>query len=238
MPTTGNKGKPVLAGSDSFAPYTHINNAVDWAETFASVRNVADSTAMNALSGTANVWVGLVVYHTSGTYAGTFWLCTAVAGSPQTGTWVNLGVGLAPRIDLTRTTNATGFFTSGTTGTVSGWTTVQNRGGFTESTGTVTVPLTGRYNITGNFAFGSQATAIGYRMHQLVFGGSSTFILRTIQTGVNGIAHYGGYTATGIKLTAGDTVALAGLQNSGVALDLTAATASFPARLTIEYVGA
>ena len=29
MPTTGSKSKPILAGTDAFAPYTHINNAVN-----------------------------------------------------------------------------------------------------------------------------------------------------------------------------------------------------------------
>jgi hypothetical protein len=86
MPTTSTKGKPVLAGTDAFNPQVHINNAVDWAETFANVRNVADSTAMNALSGN-DVWVGLSVFHLGGSYPGSVWTCTATSGSPVTGTW-------------------------------------------------------------------------------------------------------------------------------------------------------
>ena len=146
MPTTSTKGKPVLAGTDAFAPFTHINSAVNWAETFASVRNVTDSTAMNALSGN-DVWVGLTVYHTSGTYAGTYWTCTATSGSPATGTWKLQSIGAAPRAELVKTSAQT-FSASGTNYDVTNWTSVETRGiTVNTTTGVITIVVPGSYNI-------------------------------------------------------------------------------------------
>lgn len=232
MPTTSTKGKPVLAGTDAFAPYTHINNAVNWAETFASVRNVADSTAMNALSGN-DVWVGLTVYHTSGTYAGNYWVCTATSGSPATGTWKLLNIGTVPRLELTRITTGTNFFTSSSTANITGYTQTENRGGFTEASGVVTVPVAGRYNIFGQFAYSASAT--GYRSYTLVCSGSQTQSFRNIWQAQSG-SGLGTIAANGIKLAAGDTIVMQGLQNSGAALDLQYTT-GFPTKLVIEYVG-
>lgn len=230
MPTTGNKGKPVLAGTDSFAPYTHINNAVDWAETFANVRSIADSTAMNALSGTANVWVGLVVYHTSGTYAGTYWVCTAVSGSPQTGTWKMMGIANTPRTELTKTSSQT--LTSGTATTITSWTVVENRGMTANaSTGSITIPVTGRYNVYAQLVYTANAT--GSRWCTVLRNGSPAYRNAISVPASSSSSQFMSCTAVGITLTAGDVMTVQGLQQSGANLDVTT-TCSF----VVEYIGA
>lgn len=230
MPTTGNKGKPVLAGSDAFAPHTHINNAVDWIETFANVRSVTDSTAMNALSGTANVWVGLVVYHTGSTYAGTFWLCTAVAGSPQTGTWKMMGIGGSPRVELNKTTTQSVSHNVGTD--IISWTSIESRGMTSNaSLGTITIPVTGRYNIFAQVVYAANAT--GSRWITILRNGSSAYRNSVAVPASSSSAQFMSCTVTGATLTAGDVLSISALQQSGAALNVQSTCA-----FIVEYVGA
>lgn len=239
MPTTSTKGKPVLAGTDAFAPYTHINSAVNWAETFASVRNVADSTAMNALSGN-DVWVGLTVYHTGGTYAGNFWVCSATSGSPASGTWSMLPIGIAiPRFEATFSTGSwpsvatTTYQTMGVTGSTP-WTSTSTKGGmtFNATNGQVTVPLTGRYNIYGMTSWTPNANG-GRLMTFLVNG---TTVQRQINYGVSGAVDANVMLSIPTwQLTAGNTVAFQNWQSSGGNLAIN--NSSTPTKIIIEYVG-
>ena len=143
--------------------------------------------------------------------------------------------GQMPRCELTRSSTGTNFFTSGSTITITGWTQTELRGGFTESSGVVTVPLTGRYNVTGFFAFGT-ANTTGYRLFQIAQGGSMTKIWRNSVAPVSGAAPMCTLSINGVKLTAGDTLVLQGIQNSGSSLDLYY-VAGFESKFIVEYVG-
>lgn len=232
MPTTGSKGKPVLAGTDAFAPYTHINSAVNWAETFANVRNVADSTAMNALAGT-DLWTGLTVFHTSGTYAFSYWVYNGSAWK-----MLNLGEG-TPRFEATFSTgtwSAVASSTYQTMGTAAStpWTTTLTRGGmsFSSATGAVTVPVTGRYNIYAMSSWTPNATG-GRLMTFLV---NSTTVQRVMNFQASGTIDLNmTLSIPGWQLTAGNTVAFQNWQSSGGTLAIN--NSSTPTKIIIEYVG-
>ena len=225
MATVGAKNQPIVQTTDTFNPVSDINTLSNWvANNYANFKVLSGATVHTSLTG-ADLFAGLVVWESS---TGQFW---QYSGS----TWVLLGLGTTPRLELTRTTTATGFFTSGTVTTVSGWATTESRGGFTESSGTVTVPVTGRYNLYGQIVYSSNAN--GYRAYEIVCAGSQGQSFRNIWPAPSTATAIGVVSATGVKLVAGDTVKLTGLQSSGSALDLAPLT-NYPVKLVIEYLGA
>ena len=224
MATTGAKNQPLVATTDTFNPVADINTLSNWvANNYASAKILTGSTLHTALTG-ADLFPELRVFETS---TGQVWRYTGSA-------WVLEPLGTPPRIELTITATSTGYFTSGTSRIISGWTTTQNRGGFTESAGVVTVPVAGRYNVFGQFQYGVQATAAGARVWQINLGSGA--IYRNSAPAVNANTAYGTVAVTGLSVAAGETFALWGLHTAGVALDL-AATTQIPTKLIIEYVG-
>lgn len=219
MATVGSKNQPIIVTTDTFNPVTDINNGVNWSATFANVRNVASATARNALSG-ADLWQGLSVYQVDTgefyTYNGTAW---------QLGG----GLGVAPRIELTRT--ATQTSTTATATTQTGWTQTAIRGGFTEASGVVTIPRTGKYNIFLQVNWAANAT--GHRALSIVSGGSP--ILRASGMTVTTSSTETNLQVTGlsIPLASGATLTPQALQTSGGALNTTGATV--PMKFIVEW---
>lgn len=224
MATLGSKNQPIVQTSDTFNPAADINTLANWvANNYASVKILTGSTVHTSLSG-SDLFAGLLCYEQS---TGQYWRYNGSG-------WLLEPIGDVPRIQLDRTSAGTGFFTSGTTTTISGWTATQNRGGFTESSGVVTVPFSGRYNISGFFGYNSNTS--GYRVWQINCNGSSNQIFRNIWNPISGTS-MGSVVASGVRLVAGDTVALQGLQSSGSTIDLFYQS-GFRTNFTIEYVGA
>lgn len=143
--------------------------------------------------------------------------------------------GQMPRIELTRASAGTNFFTTGNMITLSGWTVTENRGGFSQTSGVVTVPIAGRYSITGSFGFGT-ANAAGYRVWNVLQGGSGNKQWRNTSAQTSSAVPMSTLSASGVKLAANDTLALQGLQNSGSSLDLYYGS-GFESKFIIEYVG-
>jgi len=225
MATTGAKNQPLVATTDTFNPQGDINTLANWvANNYASAKILTGATLHTALTG-SDLFAELRVFETS---TGQVWRYTGSA-------WVLEPLGTPPRIELTITTTSTSYFTTGVSRTVSGWTVTQNRGGFTESSGVVTVPVAGRYNVFGQFQYGIQATAAGARVWQVNLG--SGVIYRNSAPAVNANTAYGTVAVTGVSVAAGETFTLTGLQTAGVSLDL-AATTQIPTKFIIEYVGA
>ena len=224
MATVGAKNQPLVQTTDTFNPVSDINTLSNWvASNYANFKVLSGATLHTAVTG-ADLFAGLVVWETS---TGQFWQYDGTS-------WNLLGLGSAPRLELTRTTSGTGFFANNVITPISGWTTTQNRGGFTESSGTVTVPVSGRYNISGTFPYASSAT--GYRVYEIACAGSQSQTYRNLWQAAASATGIGTVSMNGVRLTAGDTVKLQGLQNSGGALDLQA-LAAYPIKLIIEYVG-
>lgn len=107
--------------------------------------------------------------------------------------------------------------------------------GITESSGIVTVPYTGWYNVAGvvNWASGNA----GARDAILAYGVSGTYTeyaLQRVYAGVTG-TNYNTVNAT-MYLTAGNTIRLQGSQTSGASLSMTGTV--IPCSLTVNYLGA
>lgn len=225
MPTTGAKNQPIVQTTDTFNPVADINTLSNWvANNYASAKILTSPTTKSSITG-ADLFVGLTVYEQVNDL---FWYYNGTA-------WVLLPVAGTPRIDLTRTSNTTSFFTNNSNVTLNTWTTTANRGGFTVASGVVTVPYTGRYNIFYTMAFGSQATASGTRIIRVATSGGPVYWNSTAP--VNSQGSYMMLTATGIQLSAGDTLTPTAFQTSGVALDWFASATS-PSKFVVEYVGA
>jgi hypothetical protein len=148
--------------------------------------------------------------------------------SGTSGSW-NIIAGQMPRLSLALGSAFT--ITSGSTTTVTGWTVTENRGSFTQASGVVTVPLTGRYNITFALVHAAINTT-GGRGNVLIHSAGPT--LRNTLPAPQSAAHsqtvYN--TITGYKMTASDTLTLQGYQNSTAPNTVT--TDSF---FIIEFVG-
>lgn len=219
MPTYGSKNQPLIATTDTFNPATDINTATNWGATFANLRVVASAAVRNALAG-SDLWDGLTVWQQDTdefyTYNGSAWL-------------LNAGVGTPPRIELTKTGTQTS--NNGTNTTQTGWTVTSNRGGFTEASGVITIPRTGKYNIFGQIAFAANST--GYRALTILVNGNITFR----QSGANAasIDTAMAINANSVQLTAGQTVALSTIQGSGGSLNTTGATV--PQKFIVEWAG-
>jgi hypothetical protein len=136
-------------------------------------------------------------------------------------------VGAVPRFDTIRT--ATQSVGNNTTTVVTYSTITENTGGFVSSSGAVTVPLTGRYSITGQISWALNGT--GYRQIQITQNGTAIWG-NLISGSIAASTNDSGVAVTSERLTANDVIRIQGTQNSGGALNITSA------RLILEYLGA
>jgi hypothetical protein len=122
--------------------------------------------------------------------------------------------------------------TTGTTAVVTGWTSISNNADFSGTAGVITVPLTGKYNMsyvcihTANNTTGTRGALINL---------SSTGVTyRDTHPAPSNVAHSQSIylSLNSIALNANDTVTLQAHQTSGVTNTLT--TDTF---FTIQYVG-
>ena len=177
----------------------------------------------------ASSFDGLTIYPASGTMTGTI----KIYGYAKSSVF-DPALSLTPRIELSRTTD---FSVAHATYTqVTGWTQSVVRGGFSESGGTVTVPLTGRYAIT---FFGSWATnTTGSRVVGVAVNSdtSPTYPLSTVQAATIFTAQTA--TAYGIRLNSGDTLKPYVYQNSGGSLAFNATGFNGGHKFIVEYLGA
>jgi hypothetical protein len=225
MPTVGAKNQPIVQTTDSFNPVNDINTLSNWvANNYASVKILTGSTIRTSLTG-ADLFAGLMVWEQS---TGQFWLYDGSA-------WVLQPTGTPPRIDLTNTAGSGGFFLNNTNTTLSSWTTVQSRGGFSVSGGVVTVPVAGRYNIFFTMAFSAQATATGTRIIRVATSAGPVYWNSTAP--VNNQGSYMMLAINGLSLAANATLTPTAFHTAGATLDWFASAAS-PSRFTVEYVGA
>ncbi len=104
--------------------------------------------------------------------------------------------------------------------------------GLTESAGTFTVPLDGKYNIAFSLIL-DNVNNVGQRSAAVVLNGTTTILLSSAPATTNFDSHLNGSRT--LSLTAGDTISLQVFQSSGDALPLLA-SASSPAYLDISYV--
>lgn len=148
--------------------------------------------------------------------------------SGTTGSW-NIIAGQMPRLSLALGSAFT--ITTGSTTTVTGWTVAENRGSFTQASGVVTVPLSGRYNITFVLIHAAINTTGGRGTVMTISSGPALrHTLPAPQSASHSQTVYN--TISGYKMTAGDTITLQGYQNSGSSNTVT--TDSF---FIIEFVG-
>jgi len=225
MATVGAKNQPIVQTTDTFNPVNDINTLSNWIATnYANFKVLTGATTKSSLTG-ADLFVGLVVWEQS---TGQFWQYNGSA-------WSLLGLGSSPRLDLTSTSTQAAFFTSGTSRTLSTWTTTANRGGFTVASGVVTVPYTGLYDIYLSLTYSAQATATGSRIARVVTSSGATH--QVISPAVNSSSASLTLSINGLALTAGETLTPTGYQSAGVALDWTSSAAN-PGKFIVTYVGA
>jgi hypothetical protein len=105
---------------------------------------------------------------------------------------------------------------------------IENVGGFVESSGAVTVPLTGRYSIGARISYSNNTT--GRRtLRARINGTDNSWELQVPTTQQNSTSLVVGVPS--IRLNAGDYVEAVGVQNSG-------STLTIDGGLTIEFLGA
>ena len=128
--------------------------------------------------------------------------------------------------------NSTFSITSGSTSTVTGWTSISNNDNFSGTSGVITVPRTGRYSMTFMCIHTANNTTGG--RGALIALSSSGITHRNTHPAPQSAAHSQSIplSLNSILLTANDTVTLQAYQNSGSTNTLTADTF-----FTIEYVG-
>lgn len=225
MATVGAKNQPIVQNTDTFNPVSDINTLSNWvANNYASVKIIASPSTKSSITG-ADLFVGLTVYEQVNDL---FWTWNGTS-------WILQPLGSVPRIELTRTTTGTNFFTNNTTVTLTGWTQTSSRGSMSQSNGVVTVPYAGRYNIYFQFIFAAQTTPAGTRIIKVTTGTSAiTYQSSNAPVASNGV--YMSIAVPGAMLSANETLTFAGFQSSGGALDWTA-TAGAPSKIVVEYVG-
>ena len=123
------------------------------------------------------------------------------------------------------TKNGAQSIPTGTQTDVTGWTTVENVGGFSLSSNVVTVTNTGTYNLTYVVTFENNST--GQRMLGLVLTGGRVFRVASPSNAVAAHVTTVVCSLNSINLTAGDTITLTCRQESGGALNLNAASTYF-----------
>lgn len=225
MATVGSKNQPIVQTTDAFNPVNDINTLSNWvANNYASTKVLTGSTLHTAVTG-ADLFAGLLTYETS---TGQYWRYDGSA-------WYLEGIGANPRIELTNTAGSGGFFLNNTQTTLSSWTTTASRGGMSVSSGVVTVPYTGRYNIWYTMAFSSQATATGTRIIRMSTSGGPVYWNSTAP--VNAQGSYMMLAINGITLTASSTLTPSAFHTAGATLDWFA-SATTPSKFIVEYIGA
>lgn len=138
--------------------------------------------------------------------------------------------GQMPRMHLKL--NSTFSITNGSTSTVTGWTTISNNSTFSGTSGVVTVPLTGRYNVTfvcihtANNTTGGRGALIALSSTGVTYRNT----LPAPQSAGHSQSVY--LNMNSVNMAANDTVTLQAYQNSGATNTLT--TDTF---FIIEYVG-
>ena len=230
MPTTGAKNQPLVATTDTFNPPADINTLSNWvANNYASVKILTGATLHTAITG-SDLFTGLTAYETSTdqfwTYNGSAWYLQPLgSGVPRFEGTLSTGTVSIP--------NAT-YTSVGSSTASTAFTTSTTRGGMTwnGTTGTLTVPYTGRYNITATGSWTANAT--GFRAFQLNMNGTGTY--GNSITSVSGaIQTQNTITLTGVQLSATNTLTLQAYQSSGGALALSAA--AYPVKFVVDYVG-
>jgi hypothetical protein len=221
MPTYGSKNQPLVATTDTFNTPADINSATNWSAGFANLRTVADTSALNALTG-ADRWTGLTAYKLDSsefyTYDGSAWM-------------LNAGMGKPPRIDLTKTgTQSSG---SNNLTTQTGWTVTANRGGFTEASGVITVPRTGSYDIFGQVNWAANAT--GSRTAVILWNGTSIAAVSTMANTASSALTNLQVERRSVQLASGATLALAARQVSGSSLNTSGADPAM--KFTVVWAG-
>lgn len=148
--------------------------------------------------------------------------------SGTTGSW-NIIAGQMPRLSLTLGSAVT--ITTGSTTNITGWFVGENRGFSTPAGAVITVPLSGRYNITFVLIHAAINTT-GGRGSLITFsaGPALRHTLPAPQSAAHSQTVYN--TISGYKMLAGETITLQGYQNSGSSNTVT--TDSF---FIIEFVG-
>jgi hypothetical protein len=130
------------------------------------------------------------------------------------------------RLELERVTNQS--VSDGTTTIVNFNSTEENIGSYSISSGTVTVPLTGRYAITGFIEWAQNGTN---RRIISIFKGEDGLWVQTAES----TSESGGFRQTisaySERLTVNDTISLRGRQDAGSSTNIT------NARLIIDYIG-
>lgn len=141
--------------------------------------------------------------------------------------------GQMPRCELTKTTDQS--VNSGAYTTITGWTQTEIRGGFSESSGVVTVPYTGRYSITANISWTTGSG--GTRIVAFAFNAATAPSLPgNAVTPATTFTHQS--ISSVVKLTANDTIKVLAYQSSGAALAVNGAGfGGNGLKFTIEYVG-
>jgi hypothetical protein len=120
--------------------------------------------------------------------------------------------------------------TSGNTSTITGWT-VTNNSTYSESSGVVTVPFTGKYNVSSLIVHAASNTT-GGRGTVIIHSAGGTY--RNTLPAPQSAAHSQSVwnTLTSFSMTAGDTLTFQAYQNSGGS-----STVTTDSIITIEYVG-
>lgn len=218
MATVGAKNQPIVQTTDTFNPVNDINTLSNWvANNYAAHKILTGATLHTAVTG-ADLFNGLVVYETS---TGQFWRYDGSA-------WQIEAMGTPPRAYLSKTT--TQSLTNGALTTVTSWTAIMARAmTVSASSGTITIPYTGRYNVWAQVLFAANST--GYRGVSVLQNASVMARNEMLPaTGTNTV--FVPVTINGFPFTAGDVISVQAVQTSGGALNVTGTTS-----LIVEYVG-
>lgn len=218
MATVGSKNQPLVSTTDAFNPPNDINTLANWVATnYANFKVLTGATTHASLTG-ADVFQGLLVYEAS---TGQFWR--------YDGGWFIEPLGTPPRAVMTKTTTQS-IATGGSGAVVTGWTLGTARAFTTNATsGTITIPYSGRYNVFAQIVFAGSGASTTYCMTQLLVNGSAS-----VRSHVPGISAsvFVPIAAVGQYYSAGDVLSINALQTSGSAQNVTA-TSTF----IVEYVG-
>ena len=238
---TGTYPSPSLATTGTAGTYTKVTTDTKGRVSSGTTLSATDIPSLDAskiTSGTIPVANGgtgastAVTARSNLSAVGVFTQDTEPAGGNVGDIWIDTDsaqnvVGAVPRFDTIRT--ASQSVANSTTSVVTYSTITENTGGFVSSSGAVTVPLTGRYSITGQISWAVNGT--GYRQIQITQNGTAIWgnlILGSSAASTND----SGVAVTSERLTANDIIRIQGTQNSGGALNITSA------RFILEYLGA
>ena len=120
------------------------------------------------------------------------------------------------------TKNGTQSIPTGTQTDVTGWTTVENVGGFSLASNVVTVTNAGNYNLTFVVTFDNNST--GQRMIGVQFSGGRVYRIASPSNAVAAHVTTVICSLNSINIAAGETITLTCRQESGVALNIQTST--------------